>query len=132
GALTARGGAGAGHSSDRVRCPKLAPVVDFAGSPVREALMRLEAEGFVMLEQNKGFRVAEVSVAHLEDLSRTRIEIEGVALRWAISNGGVEWESEIVGSMHRLASVEKWISPDHLVRNADWLRYHRDFHKALI
>ena len=47
--------------------------------------MRLEAEGFVALEQNKGFRVAEVSAEHLHDLQRTRIEIESVALRWAIA-----------------------------------------------
>ncbi len=43
--------------------------------------MRLEAEGLVDLEQNKGFRVAEVSRESLFDLMQSRIEIETIALR---------------------------------------------------
>ena len=45
-------------------------------SPIREALMRLEADGLVTFEQNKGFRVAAVSRKMLADLMRSRIEIE--------------------------------------------------------
>src|SRR5512146_1702424 len=47
-------------------------------SPLREALSRLAAEGFVVLEDKKGFRVAPVSrdncreVARLQDLLETQ------------------------------------------------------------
>ena len=50
-------------------------------SPIREALMRLEAEGLVELEQNKGFKVSNVSSEGLADLMRTRIEIEGMPVK---------------------------------------------------
>lgn len=117
---------------ERLRADTLRQRYEVGGSPVREALMRLEAEGFVVLEENKGFRVAEVSVAHLEDLTRTRIEVEGLALKWSIAKGGVEWESVIVASMHRLASVPKRLDTAGHEQNAVWLRYHREFHTALV
>jgi len=117
---------------ERLRAETLRQRYDVGGSPVREALMRLEAEGFVVLEQNKGFRVADVSMEHLQDLSRTRVEIEGLALKWSIAKGGVEWESGIVASMHRLASVPKQLDNEGQERNVDWLRYHREFHAALV
>lgn len=117
---------------ERLRAETLRQRYEVGGSPVREALMRLETEGFVMLEQNKGFRVAGVSPEQLQDLSRTRVEIEGLALKWSIAKGGVEWESGIVASMHRLASVPKHLHGDGQERNVDWLRYHREFHAALV
>lgn len=117
---------------ERLRAETLRQRYDVGGSPVREALMRLEAEDFVVLEQNKGFRVAGVSAEHLQDLSRTRVEIEGLALKWSIAKGGVDWESAIVASMHRLASVPKHLDAEGQQRNLDWLRYHREFHAALV
>lgn len=117
---------------ERLRAETLRQRYDVGGSPVREALMRLEAEDFVVLEQNKGFRVAGVSAEHLQDLSRTRVEIEGLALKWSIAKGGVDWESAIVASMHRLVSVPKHLDAEGQQRNLDWLRYHREFHAALV
>lgn len=116
---------------ERLRAETLRQRYDVGGSPVREAMMRLEAEGFVTLEENKGFSVAAISVEHLLDLSRTRVEIEGLALKWSMAKGAVEWESNIVGSMHRLASVPKTLDTGH-EQNTDWFRYHREFHWALV
>ena len=59
--------------NDRLRVEALRERYGMGTSPIREALMRLEAEGLVELEQNKGFRVAEVSRENLIDLMRTRI-----------------------------------------------------------
>lgn len=69
----------AGHlmPGARLRTEMLRSRYGVGGSPLREALMRLEAEGFVQLEFNKGFRVTGVSREHLLDLARTRIEVEG-------------------------------------------------------
>jgi GntR family carbon starvation induced transcriptional regulator len=119
--------------SERLRAEFLRQRYGVGGSPVREALLRLEAEGFVMLEQHKGFRVADASASQLRDLTRARIEIEGTALKWSIAAGGVEWEGLLVGAMHRLASAPKTAAgPEASARNADWLRYHREFHSALV
>ncbi len=54
---------------------------------VREALSRLTAEGLVVAETQRSFQVAPVSAADLADLTRLRVDIEGLALRWAIAAG---------------------------------------------
>jgi GntR family transcriptional regulator, carbon starvation induced regulator len=101
-------------------------------SPIREALMRLEAEGLVELEQNKGFRVAEVSRENLTDLMRTRIEIENVALRWSLEKGGVDWEANLLSAFHRLSRQTK-VEPSKPDAISDaWSREHADFHTALV
>lgn len=102
------------------------------GSPIREALMRLQAESLVVLEQNKGFRVAPVSREELIDLMRTRVEIESIALRWAIGNGGVEWEAELLAAFHLLSHHDKTSRQPAAEINTDWFREHRRFHAALV
>ena len=101
-------------------------------SPLREALMRLDAEGLVQLEQNKGFRVSEVSRENLLDLMRTRIEIESIALRWSLQKGGVEWEANLLGAFHRLSRQTKIDPTDPETINEGWSREHASFHAALV
>jgi GntR family transcriptional regulator, carbon starvation induced regulator len=94
--------------------------------------MRLEAEGLVELEQNKGFRVAEVSREKLIDLIRTRIEIESIALRWSLEKGDVEWEAELLSAFHRLSRQTKIepSKPDAI--SEAWSKEHTNFHSALV
>src|SRR5271157_1164652 len=47
---------------------------------VREALSRLSAEGLVIAESQKGYRVAPLSADELLDLTEARVEIERIAL----------------------------------------------------
>ncbi|MBS0325635.1 MAG: FCD domain-containing protein [Proteobacteria bacterium] len=117
--------------NERLRLEALRERYGVGGSPVREALMRLQGEGLVELEQHKGFRVSAVSRERLLDLMRTRIEIEGLALRWSIEHGGVEWEADLLGAFHRLANRHKTASHDGTI-DADWSREHRAFHTALV
>jgi DNA-binding GntR family transcriptional regulator len=116
----------------RLRLEELRERYGAGASPIREALMRLEVEGLVVLEQNRGFRVSPISRAHLVDLSANRIEIEGLALRWAIERGGVDWEAEIIGAFHRLSRQEK-TAPAQAGRIGEgWKKEHRAFHRALV
>jgi GntR family carbon starvation induced transcriptional regulator len=116
---------------ERLRVEALRERYGFGGSPIREALMRLQAEGLVELEQNKGFRVSRVSRASLLDLMRTRIEIEGIALKWSIERGGVEWEADLLGAFHRLSRQKKIDKPGEGI-NPEWSKQHRAFHDTLI
>lgn len=100
-------------------------------SPMREALAKLAAEGFVHQRAQKGFRVPPVSIEELVDITRTRQIIESEAIRLAIENETYAWEEEIVASFHVLEHAimltkagEK--DPDHFED-----RHHR-FHRALI
>jgi GntR family transcriptional regulator, carbon starvation induced regulator len=118
--------------NERLRVEALRERYGMGISPLREALMRLEAEGLVELEQNKGFRVSEVSHENLLDLMRTRIEIETVALRWSLEKGGVEWEADLLGAFHRLSRQAK-IDPENSdAINEAWSREHAEFHTALV
>jgi DNA-binding GntR family transcriptional regulator len=74
-------------------------------SQLREALMRLASEDLVVLENNKGFRVAPVSPEELRDITSVRCEIEAIALRMAMEKGDVRWESKIVARHHELSRV---------------------------
>lgn len=101
-------------------------------SPIREALMRLAAEGMVRLEQNKGFRVASVSRDSLDDLMQARIKIENIALRWSIENGSVEWEADLLAAFHRLSRHSKLRRSLAGTISAEWSKEHRAFHHALV
>jgi DNA-binding GntR family transcriptional regulator len=118
--------------NERLRVETLRERYGMGTSPIREALMRLETEGLVELEQNKGFRVAEVSLENLTDLMRTRIEIETIALRWSLEDGGVDWEADLLGAFHRLSRQSK-IEPEKPEAISEaWGREHAAFHTALV
>lgn len=106
----------------------------FSVSPgaVREALSRLSAEGLVIGEAQRGFQVSPVSAEELVDLTATRIEIEGLALRRSIAAGDVDWETDLVAAFYRLSRTPERepADPEHLAPT--WSRVHRDFHLALV
>lgn len=118
--------------NERLRLETLRERYQAGASPIREALMRLEAEGLVQLEQNKGFRVSAVSRESLLDLMRTRIEIEAIALRWSIEQGGVEWEADLVGAFHRLSRERKTDPAQPASISPAWSKAHRVFHSMLV
>ena len=118
--------------NERLRFEALRERYGMGVSPLREALMRLEAEGLVELEQNKGFRVSEVSRENLIDLMATRIEIESIALRWSLQKGGVEWEASLLGAFHRLSRQTKIDPTNADAINEAWSQEHAAFHAALV
>lgn len=71
------------------------------GSPVREALNRLVAEGFVVQSDQRGFRAAPVSLEEMLDLTLARVWIGESALRASIQNGDDLWEERVVLAFHR-------------------------------
>jgi DNA-binding GntR family transcriptional regulator len=93
---------------------------------VREALSRLSAEELVVSIAQKGFRVAPVRVDDLEDLTRTRIEIECMCLRRAIAVGEIEWETGLVAACHRLTNIASALDSD------EWAHAHAQYHLALV
>lgn len=99
---------------------------------VREALSRLVADGLVVAEDQRGFRVSPLSLCDLEDLTRTRIEIECLALRRSIGNGGPEWEAALRAAWTVLASVPHVDPADPSRHSEAWTRAHGRFHEALV
>ncbi len=75
-------------------------------APVREALNRLSSEGLVERKSQRGFFVAEISMAALEELVKTRIWLETLALRESIVHWNEEWEEKLV-LCYQVASFQK-------------------------
>jgi GntR family carbon starvation induced transcriptional regulator len=105
---------------------------DVSLTPVREALMRLAAEGLVVAEDQRGFRVAPVSRENLIEVSELRRSLECLALRHAIERGDLEWETAIVAAQHRLAALTSRRRGDKPEINDQWEQCHRAYHMALI
>src|SRR3954470_12315540 len=72
---------------------------------VREALSRLVADGLVQASDQRGFRVSPVSSADLRDVTQTRVDIEGLALRRSIEHGDQAWLGSVERSFAALIAV---------------------------
>lgn len=99
---------------------------------VREALSRLSADGFVVPESQKGYRVAEISPEELIDLTNVRVSIEGLCLCASIERGDIEWETGIVAAYHRLSRLSEPSDEDPLRVNENWSIAHGEFHYRLV
>lgn len=118
--------------SARLRSNELQARYGLGLSPLREALLRLASEGFVVAEGQRGFTVAPVSLAELADLTRTRQQIEAVALTASIARGDADWEAAILAAYHRLAREPMPSDPANAEAALGWELKHRAFHDALI
>jgi len=98
-------------------------------APLREALSRLASKGLLDFEQNKGFKVPEVSEQELRDLYEINAHLEALALEQAMDRGGAGWEEEIVASLFQLGKAEsRTPQPDY----DEWRAADTRFHHALI
>jgi DNA-binding GntR family transcriptional regulator len=117
---------------DRLKIDLLQKEHAISSSPLREALNRLTAEGLVVAEGNRGFRVAPVSPDDLQDIVGLRVVLEREALAASIAEGGDDWEARIVAAFYRLEREEKRIYEEQVPLNEEWSQRHRDFHMALL
>jgi DNA-binding GntR family transcriptional regulator len=100
-------------------------------STLREALTSLTADGLVVAEEQRGFRVAPVSLHDLLDLTHVRLLVEIEALRLSIENGKDDWEINVISALHRLSRIEER-AIGNPVGDPAWKAAHREFHAALI
>jgi DNA-binding GntR family transcriptional regulator len=116
---------------EKLRLEHLAPQFGVGRTPLREACSRLVSEGLVTSEDQRGFRVATISRAELLDLTRTRQQLESLALRASIHQGDLAWEGLVIAALHRLSRAR------HPARGGDtlddaWEREHAALHGALM
>jgi len=116
----------------KLRLQALKEQYEVGNSPLREALNRLSANGMVVREENKGFRVSPASSAELMELVRTRCWLEEIALRESILNGDETWEEEVVLAYHRLSRAPRAVDEESFHTKPEWEAFHRQYHLALI
>ena len=123
--------AGALPPAARLRLRDLTARFGYGATPLREALSRLAAEGFVVFEGQKGFSVPPVTRAHLLDITRSRQIVEPEALRLAMEHGDAAWEDGIVASLSLLKREAERHRADPAWLDIYVAKHHR-FHEALI
>jgi DNA-binding GntR family transcriptional regulator len=101
-------------------------------TPVREALNRLAAEGWVQHLDQRGFIAAPVSDEALRELAKTRVWLETTALTQSIQASTPAWEERVLLALHRLSKTPRSLITDKYVENPAWEKLHREFHMALI
>jgi len=114
----------------RLKLLDLAQRFDASLSVIREALTRLAGQGLLVATPQRGFSVRELSVADLADLTRTRVQVESLALREALRNGDVAWEAAVVGAHHTLERTPVAHATGQF--NEDWSAAHSVFHQTLL
>jgi DNA-binding GntR family transcriptional regulator len=117
---------------ERLRIDGLCVRYAIGATPLREALNRLSAEELVVREEQRGFRVAPVSLGDLAELAKTMCWISELGLRQSIAAGDAAWEEAIVLAHHRLARVPREGEAGYSSFNPQWEERHLRFHLTLI
>ena len=123
---------GALEPGRKLKIEELRRKYDVGTSPIREALSLLTSDHFVERNDQRGFRVSEVSAEEFEELLKTRCWLEERALRESIANGSSAWEERVVLANYRLSRIPRSSDSDHFVGNKDWETQHKHFHMTLI
>jgi GntR family carbon starvation induced transcriptional regulator len=88
-------------ADEKLNMIELCRQLDVSQGAVRESLSRLNAEGLVVMEPNRGYRAAAISAAELREITHARLVIDSECLRLAIENGDIEWEGAVLAASHR-------------------------------
>lgn len=74
-------------------------------TPIREALQRLAAEGFVFFAPRRGIFVAEISITDLQKIFELRVVLEGFCARLAAQRATEEQLAEMEATIQELERV---------------------------
>src|SRR5450432_3058492 len=95
--------AGRHQPGQRLRYAELCDRYQTSTGVLREAMLRLSEQGLVKGEPQQGFQVVDLTVEDLQDLSEARVALETLALRYAMAEGDIDWESRLIAAHHRLS-----------------------------
>jgi DNA-binding GntR family transcriptional regulator len=123
---------GAFKPGDRLRFSDLQALCAMSVTPVREALARLTAEGFTVLDSHRGYSVASLSLAELRDVTAARQLCESEALRLSVLQGDADWEGRVIAAHHLMARIPQAREDIPSAMREDWEARHATFHAALI
>ncbi|WP_367325888.1 GntR family transcriptional regulator [Streptomyces sp. HUAS ZL42] len=103
---------------------------DVSSGVLREVLPRLVEQGLATSEAQLGFRVVDVSVHNLTQLTEARVAIETFVIREAVAHGAIAWESDVVAKHHALERIGRASTGVEI--SEDWLVAHEAFHLAIL
>ena len=102
---------------------------DLGVGPLREALSQLVAEHLVVVISQKGYRVAPMSLAEMQDIYDARANLEAMIVGLAIERGDDAWEAQILAQSHTLSKVMDVTTREKVLDV--WDERHKAFHSAI-
>jgi DNA-binding GntR family transcriptional regulator len=105
----------------RLSQQQLAEELSVSRTPLREALQKLEVEGLVIGQANRGMEVAPVALADVENSYALRLMVEPVTVAAIVARVGDE---EIADMEEALAAMERPSNSTREFQEAHW-RFHR-------
>ena len=122
-----------GHQAgQKLRVEHLKATYQVSAGTLREALALLVSDSLVEAQGQRGFRVAPMSLADLEDLTRMRTLLECEAVRESIALGKDDWEASVVSAFHKLSLAEQRLRVDPQGAFDGWEVCNRHFHEMLV
>jgi len=116
----------------RLQPAELAHKYSVSLTVVREALARLAEGELVEWVPQTGFRVASLSLDDLSDLTDVRLDIETLAVRYAVQRGDLAWEAQVLAAHHTLDRTPQFDPSDSHRVTEEWAKAHADFHRACL
>jgi DNA-binding GntR family transcriptional regulator len=116
----------------RLRYAELCERYQTSPGVLREAMLRLSEQGLVKGEPQQGFQVVDLTIEDLLDLTEARVVVETLTLRYAITDGDVDWESRVIAAHHRLRRTPMADAADADRMSDEWVAEHAAYHEALL
>lgn len=114
---------------ERLRVEHLKDRYEVGAGTLREALALLVSDALVTVEGQRGYRVTEISLGDLKDLTDIRVMLETEALRQSIRLGGAQWEKDLTQAFDNLTLAEQQGGG---LEPMTWEYANKRFHEALI
>ncbi|MFC4945137.1 GntR family transcriptional regulator [Pseudonocardia sp. GCM10023141] len=117
---------------EHLRFPQLPQHYEASVGATREVLTRLAADGLVLSEARRGYRVRPLSHSDLLELTQARVEQESLVLRLSITDGDTSFEAQAVAAHHMLERAPYLDEADPSHPTPVWAAAHAAFHEALL
>ena len=115
------------HPGERIRESAVTKELNVSRTPVREAFRRLQSEGRLILEPQKGAVVAELDRQEVAELYELRQQLEGIAARFAAQHAS---DSEIDAMEFILESGRQASGDLRELNQINWELHHAIFDAA--
>lgn len=116
---------------ERLREEELTKVTGVSRTPVREALRRLEQEGFAVIQHNRGASVPVYSPKDVDEIYGLRALLEGHAARRAATRISPAQVAELESINDQLKTLSKG-GLDPADRRLQMTRLNHDFHRIIL
>jgi DNA-binding GntR family transcriptional regulator len=114
---------------EKLRVEHLKERYQVGAGTLREAMSRLISDNLIIAEGQRGFKVAPVNIEDLEDITRTRIQLEIEALRQSIRMGDNHWRTKLALVHDELDALGL---PGTQTDRSQWEYLNNRFHVVLI